>query len=157
MDIQIGVVVAQAINIGILFFLFRLLFSKKLTQILAEKRKKEAQLKYAQEEYKKMLEQAKTEKKQIIDEARQRAIDLIKDMESIALTKSNKIISDAEKQAEQIIDGGKKELVKERLAMRQDIKNHILNMAVKLNAKVFSERGYDKKFFEMKLAEIEAS
>ena len=97
---------------------------------------------------------AKQQKEALLDEARQTTATLMKESEIISREKANTIIKHANRQALAILDGGKRELEKERLTMLAQMKEHIVDVSLRLNEKMFGPGKTNKEFLEAELAKM---
>jgi F0F1-type ATP synthase membrane subunit b/b' len=82
-----------------------------------------------------MLEKARTKGNSIIEEA-----------EALANSKKDKIIADAETQAQGTVIAAQKQIENERTSMLSGAKDHILSAALKLNEKIFKDEKASKDF-----------
>jgi len=78
----------------------------------------------------------------------------MKESEIIAHEKAEIIIKKANKEALAVLDGGKRELEKERLSMLSHVKEHIVDVSLKLNEKMFGPGKTNKEFLEAELAKM---
>ena len=99
-NINIALIIAQLINIAILFYLFKKFVADRLSSSIEVKKKLIKKLDYAEKKYKVIIDNAYIERDKIVKEAKSWRNKLFQDMENVALNKSNEIISKAEKQAD---------------------------------------------------------
>jgi len=78
----------------------------------------------------------------------------MKESEIIAREKAHTIIKKANSEALMILDGGKRELEKERLSMLTHVKEHIVDVSLRLNEKMFGPWKTNKEFLEAELAKM---
>lgn len=153
-NISISVIFAQLINFWILFYVFKKFVADKLNKAIRERKQLEKKLKDADKNYKLTIDKAYMERDEIMRGARDKADKIFSDMEGVALTKSAQIIQKAETRAALIVEWGKNEVIKERLAMEIEIKEHVLDLALKLNEKLFDSSKVDRDFMAKELEEI---
>lgn len=106
--IQIVVnVLIQAVNLLIIFFIFKYFFAWKIIQSMEERKQLLEKIKNAKEEYDKKIKEAKEESEKIIDEAKEHKNKILQEAEDLAKQEKQKIISNAERKAEDIIENAK--------------------------------------------------
>lgn len=154
MEIEFGILLAQIINFGILFLLFKKFVADALVKQIDERREKQTLLDNAQTKYDEMLAQAQAEKQAMLDEARSQSEKMMLDSERIAKKQAQKILDDAEQSAKAIVEGGRRELEKEKKSLLSEMKSHILGISMKINEKVFSQSGAHKEFLESEVSKI---
>ncbi len=126
--------------------------AKPLTQTLEKRRLLLHKLETADAEYAKILEKASSEKTSLLIEARKDAQKLLRDMEDISKLKGSEIIINAEKKAKSIIQSGRSEVEKEKIYMMNEMKDKILDLALKLNEKILdSADAKTRKFLQKEL------
>lgn len=120
-----------------------------------EQRKKELEkLQKADEHYEQKMSLAKQEKEAMLDAARETTSALMKESENIAREKANIVIAKANKEALAVLEGGKREIEKERLSMLSQMKSHIVDVSLKLNEKMFGSEKADRAFLERELEQM---
>jgi F-type H+-transporting ATPase subunit b len=107
----------------------------KQEQVQADYNNAESILEEKQKQWDEILEKARTKGNAVIEEA-----------EALANSKKEKIISDAEIQAQGAVVAGQKQIENERTSMLSWAKNHILSTALKLNEKIFKDEKASKDF-----------
>ena len=75
----------------------------------------------------------------MIQNARKTSRSLMKESEIVAKAKAEAIIEKAHAEVEAIMGGGRRELEKERLSMLAQMKEHIIDVSLKLNEKMFGK------------------
>lgn len=111
----------------------------------------EAKQKKVQEDYNNadaILEEKRKQGEEILEKARSKGNAVIEEAEALAKEKKEKIISDAEKQAREQTEVARTQIEKERQSMLSGAKDHIMNVALKLNSKIFKEEKASKDFIE---------
>jgi len=109
----------------------------------------------ADREYEEKIAAAKAEESQILKNARIDANDMLVDAKDLADQKASLIMAKAKKDIDAIMEGGRREIEKERLGMLQSMKGKIIDLSLKLNDKMFTEEKASRDFMEKKLEEIE--
>lgn len=153
-EIDVYIVLAQAINFGILMLLFHIFVSKKLSKKIEERKIHLEKLATADIHYEKKISLAKQEKEEMLLRARETSHNLMKESESIAKHKSNEIIRVAHAKAISILEGWKRDVDKERRSMLAEMKKHILDVSLKLNEKMFGSSNINKEFIEQEFKNI---
>jgi len=154
LQIDIYILLAQIINFGILFYIFKKFIADKLNAWLEERKKQLDKLKTAEEHYEQKMSLAKQQKQEMIDAARETSAALMKETEIISKEKAQKIIEKAHVQSDSILEWGKREIEKERLSMLAQMKNHIMDVSLRLNEKMFDSESANKEFLEKELESL---
>jgi F-type H+-transporting ATPase subunit b len=137
--------VVQIINLSlILFVLNRWVFKPYLAIIDIEtaKRKKIATAEATADE---MLQQARNESDTLVSEARKLAQSLRKDAEKIAKQDASLLISDAKAEAEALRNKAATDIASEEKKMQQGLQKHVLDIALRLNQKLFKAQPQQQK------------
>lgn len=111
----------------------------------------ETKQKKVQEDYNNaeaILEEKRKEGESILEKARSKGNAVIEEAESLALTKKEKILADAETQAREQAELAKNQIEKERQSMLSGAKKHIMDIALKINDKMFQNEKASKDFVE---------
>lgn len=110
---------AQAINFGILFFiLYRFAYRPILATLEARRKKIEGGI-VMSEEAKRRLDAAQTEREALLKKTEQESVAAIQHAESIGKTQGDKIIQEARTRQEEIIQEGKKRAEEERRTLHE--------------------------------------
>lgn len=111
---------AQAANFLILFFIFKKFALRPLMNILAARRQEIAKgLAYTREAEERLLT-VKQERDRVVKEARAEAFGIVSEAEKVAKIKKEKIAAEARKKAEEIAIETKKRLYEERAKFQQE-------------------------------------
>ncbi len=153
-DLKLWIIIAQIINFTILFLIFKKFLWDKIVKSIEERRKKIIELNQAEEEIKIKKEKAEEEKEQIIIKAREKWLIIEKDATTLAKKNREKIIAEAEIQAESIKTWAMNDIKKERLSMVNSIKKEVINLSLILNEKLFDKEKVNKDFMEKELNSI---
>ena len=154
MQIDIFILLAQIINFGILLYVFQTFIAKKLNTRLEERRAQLKKLETAEDHYNQKMSLAKQQKEAMLAKARQTTSALMKESEVIAKEKAQKIIAKANLTTKAILDGARRETEKERLTMLAQLKEHIIDMSLRLNEKMFGKKTVNREFLEKELKNI---
>lgn len=101
-----------------------------------------------------LIQKANTDKEDILAKARERWNELISEAESLAKQKKENLISDAEKEASNIVSASKSDIEKERLDMLNSIKSKVVDLALKLNSKLFEKEKVSRDYLEKNIDSI---
>ena len=108
----------------------------------------------AEDHYEQKMSLAKQQKDEMIDAARQTTATLMRESEVISREKAETIIKHANRQAMAILDSGKRDLEKERRTMLTQMKDHIVDVSLKLNEKMFGPGKTNREFLEAEIAKM---
>lgn len=89
-----------------------------------------------------------------MQEARQTTSALMKESETITNEKAKTILKQAHSDAIAILEGGKREIEKERLSMLAQMKEHIVDVSLRLNEKMFGDGKTSREFLEKELEKM---
>ncbi|NDK09267.1 hypothetical protein GW846_00620 [Candidatus Gracilibacteria bacterium] len=153
-DIDIYIVLAQIINFGILLAVFHYFIGKKLTQNIEQRKIQLEKLRTAEEHYEQKMSLARQHKQELLDGARKTTAELMRESEIIVDQKAKNIISIAHKQALSILEGGKREVEKERRSMLVQMKSHILDVSLKLNEKMFGKNEANREYISEEIKKM---
>jgi len=113
------------------------MIGKKLAIQVELRREQLKKLQLAEEHYTEKMTLAEKEKQELLDQARSTSRDLMKESEILAQAKAEALMKEANYRVFAIIEGGKREVEKERKTMLAHMKSHILDISVRLNEKMF--------------------
>lgn len=152
-DIKLGIIIAQLINFGILFWIFKHFLWDKIVAVIEERRKKLDALDNSDSVVKEKLEEAENEAKQIVENSRAEALKIQQNAEELAKKDTMIKLEMAENKANSIVEAATRELEKERLSMLNVMKDKVLDLSLKINSKVFENKDSNKEFIakEVKL------
>jgi len=154
MNISISLIFAQIINIFLLFFVFKILLANRLNKTIIERRRLLKRLESVDAEYEKVMREAEEKKEKLIKQAKKEAKILMQDAETLSKRKSQDILDKANFRVKMILEGGQKDIEKERKQMMEGLKDYIIETAILLNKKVFSRPNMSKEFLEKELESL---
>lgn len=137
LQIDIFIVLAQLINFGILYAIFKYTIAEKLTKKIADRQAWLEKLKRADEHYEQKMKLAEDQREEMMQEAKKTSRNLMRESEILANAKAQAIKKKAKAEVNALLDGGKRELEKERISMLSQVKSHIIDVSLKLNEKMF--------------------
>lgn len=155
LELNIFVVIAQLINFGILYGIFKFFIADKLNAKIEERKSQLEKLRKAEQHYEEKMTLAENQKQDMLKELRKTTKELMDESEYIAKRKAEDIIVKANASALAILDGGRRELEKERLSMLAAMKEKIVDISLKINEKMFTNEKASKDFVEKELKELE--
>lgn len=150
-DIKLWIILAQLINFGIIFFLFKHFLWDKIVAAIEERRAHLKASNEAEDIAKEKIQEAQEEVEKILEDARIKASSIEKSAEELSKQNTSKALNKAEQEAKYIIESAKSETEKERLDMANSMKSKILDLSMKLSSKIFSKETANKDFLEKEL------
>ncbi len=149
------VLLAQLINFAILYGIFKYFIADKLNAKITLRREQLKKLELAEAHYEEKMKLAESQREELLQKARKTTKQLMEESESIAKQKAQDIILKANSDAMSILEWGRREIEKDRLSMLAKMKEHIIDVSLKLNKKMFGNENASKEFLEKELKEIE--
>ena len=149
--INLGSFVMQLINIGLIIYVLNRFLFKPYLAFIKEEDKKRTEMEYAYKNIDMLKEDAKKDAETIIKYANIEAKNIRAGMEVQAAKEREKILNDATLEWKEIIEYAKEETEKMKISMLQSIKMNVLDLALKLNSKVFWKEVVNKNFLEREL------
>lgn len=153
-QLDIFIVLAQLINFGILYYIFKYFVADKLSDKIKQRQIQLEKLEKADEHYEEKMKLAQEQRQKLLSEAKKTSRDLMKESEILARAKADAIKKKAKSEALAILDGGKRELEKERLSMLDQMKSHIIDVSLRLNEKMFGSKKTSREFIEAEIAKM---
>lgn len=101
-----------------------------------------------------LIKDAQGEKDEILLNAKNKWKSLISEAEILAKQKRETIISDAETDAKNVMKSSKEEIEKEKLVMLNSIKSKVIDLALKLNTKLFDKEKISRDYLEKNIDSI---
>ncbi|MBS9775092.1 F0F1 ATP synthase subunit B [Candidatus Gracilibacteria bacterium] len=148
MDIQLGAVVAQLLNFAVLVGIFYYFLGSKITAFIEERRNMMNETANAEEAAKLKLEEAEKEKEEILKQAREHATEIEANAEELAKQNSKKLLDKTEQESQYMLDSARTQIEKEQLDMENSMKGKVMNLALKLNERIFKKSDVNKAFIE---------
>ena len=153
-NLDFGIIIAQVINLCILFYMFKKFIADRLNIIIGERRALIKKLDEADERYAQRIADANAEEEKILSGARANANDMMIDAKTLADQKAKLIMQKAKSDIDAIMEWGRREIEKERLTMLQNMKWKIIDLSLKLNEKMFDDEKASKDFMEKEIKQI---
>ncbi len=148
MDIQLWAVVAQLLNFAVLVGIFYYFLGSKITAFIEERRNMMNETANAEEAAKLKLEEAEKEKEEILKQAREHATEIEANAEELAKQNSKKLLDKTEQESQYMLDSARTQIEKEQLDMENSMKGKVMNLALKLNERIFKKSDVNKAFIE---------
>ena len=155
LELNYSIIIAQLINFGILYGIFKYFIADKLNARIAQRKQQLEKLRKAEEHYDEKMALAEENKKRMLEETRMTTSELMRESEAIAKQKASDIFAKANSDALAILEWGHREVEKERKSMLAQMKEHIVDVSLKLNEKMFGSEKMSKEFVEKELKEIQ--
>lgn len=153
-NIDISIIIAQIINLSILFYMFKKFIADRLNVLIKDRRALIKKLEEADERYADKIAAAKLEEENILSWARAEANDMMISAKSLADQKAELIMMKAKSDIDSIMEWGRREIEKERLTMLQSMKWKIIDLSLRLNDKMFDDEKASQDFIEKGMKEI---
>ncbi|MDP5038871.1 MAG: ATP synthase F0 subunit B [Candidatus Gracilibacteria bacterium] len=153
-NLSIGVILAQLINFGIIFYIFYYFLGKKIVEGINSRRELIKSLKDSKDESKKALEEALNEAKKTIEDAKLKASEIQNSAMELSKKQSEAKLQEAELKAKNILDGALRDIEKERLSMAEQLKNKILDISLKINSKILNNEESNKEFIKKEITGV---
>lgn len=147
-DIRIGLIIAQMINFGIIFWLFKKYVADGLIQAIHERRQQLANSANAEKKAQAQLDKANAEAKEILEAARSKASDIESHANELSKDNTQKTLAKAASQAEHLLETGKAQVEKLKSEMVAAMKSKVVDLSLKLNSKMFDKESANKEFME---------
>lgn len=145
------ILIAQAINFGLVFLLIYFFALKPIKKIMGERTKTIEDGLTDATQNALLLKNTKEEYNQVIMKAREEAHVIFQDGKREAEEKKNEMLAIASKDVETLIANGKKVLEAEKAKMVEEAKNEIVSLVVKATEKLLeteANQSFDKKAIE---------
>jgi len=154
LELHYGILIAQIINFGVIYYIFHRFIGKKLSEWIAKRQAELEKLRLAEEHYKQKMELAEREKEALLEAAKKSSEQLLEESHKIAKLKAEAIMKEAHDDAIATLESGKRELEKERISMLGQVKSHIIDMSLRLNKKMFDTPNTSKEFLEKEVEKL---
>ncbi|MFK7779941.1 MAG: ATP synthase F0 subunit B [Candidatus Gracilibacteria bacterium] len=153
-DLDLGVIIAQIINFGIVFFIFYYFLGNKIIKIIEERRSQIENLDNSDAVVKEKLDAAQKEANELLEKTRAEALLIQQNADDISKKDTAKKIQEAEEKAKGIADGARRDVEKERLSMLDSMREKVLDLSLKINSKVFENKDSNKEFIQKEVNSI---
>lgn len=149
--INISSFAIQFVSICFIIFVLNIFLFKPYMKYLLAEEKKRADLEKAHQEMEEAKKEAKKEAKGILDEAKKEAESIKKNAEILAKQEASDIVEDAKSEAGKIRTKAELDIANERKNLYSELKGKILDVALKLNEKLFARSEANRDFIEKSL------
>lgn len=146
--INFWVILAQLVNFAVIFFLFKHFLGKKIVAWIMERRELIKSLKDSKDVAKKTLDEAEAQAKKTIEDAKLKASEIQNSALELSKKQSEAKLQEAEAKAKNILDGALRDIEKERLGMVESLKDKLLDISLKVNAKILHNEESNKEFIK---------
>lgn len=134
------IIIAQAINFGVVFVVLYIFALKPLSKLMAERSEKIAKGIDDAKTNAATLEKTRAEYDEVLVKAKIEANKIFQDGKKEAETKKTLMLEEAKKEVATTIENGKKMLEAEKNKMMEEVKNEIVNLAMLATEKLVSEK-----------------
>lgn len=147
-DLSLGIILAQIINFWIVFFVFKHFLWDKIVKIITERRELLKSLKDADALTKQKLAEAYKVSENIISESKQKALEIQNNALELSKKQTQNKLDEAEIKAKNILDWALRDLKKQELEMIEWLKWKMLDISLKVNAKILHQKDTNKEFLQ---------
>ncbi|KKT00130.1 MAG: ATP synthase subunit b [Candidatus Nomurabacteria bacterium GW2011_GWF2_43_8] len=134
------IIIAQAVNFGVVFVVLYIFALKPLSKLMAERSEKIAKGIDDAKANANLLEKTRAEYDEALQKARLEANKIFQDGKKEAEAKKTLMLEEAKKETTTIIENGKKMLEAEKTKMVEDAKKDIVNLAMLATEKLLSTK-----------------
>lgn len=153
-DLNLWVIIAQIINFWVLFFIFKYFLWDKLVALIHERKAKLETLENVDADVQARMQEAEKDAGVILEKAREKALEIEQSSSTLAKKSKEKIIAEAQMQAESIVSWAKADIAKQELSMKNALKAKVVDLSLKLNEKLFTSEKVNKDFMEKEFNSI---
>jgi F-type H+-transporting ATPase subunit b len=133
------IIIAQAVNFGVVFIVLYIYALKPLSKLMAERTEKIMKGIDDAKANARMLEASRAEYEKITSKARLEANDIFQEGKKEAEAKKALMLEDAKNQVQNMIENGKKSLQAEKAKMVEEAKKDIVSLVLKTTEKLIGE------------------
>ena len=134
------IIIAQAINFGVVFVVLYIFALKPLSKLMAERSEKISKGVSDAETNAKLLEETHKEYEAALAKARNEANKIFQDGKKEAETKKTLMLENAKKEVALVIENGKKSLEAEKVKMVAEAKKEIVTLTIKATEKLLGNK-----------------
>lgn len=134
------IIIAQAINFGVVFVVLYIFALKPLNKLMSERSAKIAKGVDDAKTNAELVEKTRAEYDEVLAKAKVEANKIFQDGKKEAEAKKMAMLEDAKKEVAATIENGKKMLEAEKMKMMGEVKNEIINLAMLATKKLVSEK-----------------
>ncbi len=154
MDLNIWLILAQIINFWILFFVFKKFLWDSLIKLIKERRRELSKLENVSSEVEAKMNEAEEKAGKIISDAKTKIVEMEQNSINLAKANKEKILNDANREAQAILLWARTDIEKERNVMLNSIKSKVIDLSLKINEKLFEKERVNKDFIEKEINSI---
>jgi len=147
------IIIAQAVNFGIVFVVLYIFALKPLSKLMAERSEKISKGIDDAKTNAKLLEETRAEYEAALVKARSEANKIFQDGKKEAEAKKVLMLEDAKKEVSAVIESGKKTLEVEKVKMVEEAKKEIVALAMAATEKMLSSK-VDASFNEKTVKDL---
>ena len=146
--VELPVLLVQACNFALIFFVLHRFVFKPLGAYLAEQEKKERAIDDAKKEVEIEKRQAAAAAKQVLEKAKADSLAMKENIVSLAQKEAEDIVERAKKEASDTKASAMGDLNREREALYSELEGKILKSALTLNQKLFGKNEANEAFLK---------
>lgn len=148
------IIIAQAINFGIVFVVLYVYALKPLSKLMAERSEKIGKGIDDAKENALLLAKSQKEYDEMLSKARAEANDIFQDGKKEAESKKAFMLEEAKKEVALVIESGKKTLEIEKTKMVEEAKKEIVTLVISATEKLIGTKVHDASFNEKTVKEL---
>lgn len=146
--------IMQLINMGVIIYILNRFLFKPYLAFIKEEDKKRTEMEYAYKNLENLKQDAQKEADIIIATAKKEALSEKERIEEFAQKEKERVIADAVNEWKTIIEYAWKEAEKLKTSMLQSVKTNVLDLALRLNSKIFWKEVVNKDFLNKELENL---
>ncbi len=149
--VTIPTFIIQCIILGIIFWVLNKFIFQPYIKYLDEMEEKQKKVESDYKNIEWLISKAEVQKEEILWNARKTGEAIVSESETIGKKKREDIIAKAELDGKDLLNSGRSEIEKERLAAMSSVKSHLVDLILKLNEKLFKDSNITKDYIEKEL------
>lgn len=146
--------IMQLINMGLIIYVLNRFLFKPYMAFIKEEDKKRTEMEHAYKNLDSLKDNAQNEADLILANARKEALTEKERIEEFAQKEKDRVIGEAVAEWKDIIEYAWKEAERLKESMLQSVKANVLDLALKLNSKVFWKETANKDFLAKELESL---
>lgn len=146
--------IMQLINISLIIYVLNRFLFKPYLAFVKEEDKKRTEMEYAYKNLETLKQDAEKEADLIVTTAKKEALLQKEQIEEFAQKEKDRLINEAVIESKSIIEYAWQEAEKMKTSMLQSVKSNVLDLALKLNSKIFWKEVVNKDFLAKELENL---
>lgn len=146
--------IMQLINISLIIYVLNRFLFKPYLAFVKEEDKKRTEMEYAYKNLETLKQDAEKEADLIVTTAKKEALLQKEQIEEFAQKEKDRLINEAVIESKSIIEYAWQEADKMKTSMLQSVKSNVLDLALRLNSKIFWKEVVNKDFLAKELENL---